>query len=318
MDMKELISVVIPVFNEEQNIAPLYKELKNSLASLSNAYEILFVDDGSVDASPNIIKELSGKDSMVRGVIFSRNYGQTAAIAAGIDVSKGDYIVTMDADLQNDPRDIALLSRKIDEGYGLVSGWRRRRKEPFFSRRLPSIIANNIISASTGLKLHDYGCTLKIYKREFIKNINLYGEMHRFIPLYVHSMGGKIGEIEVNHRERTWGRSKYGINRTFKVLLDLTTVKFLMGTSSTSPLYFFGGWGIFLMFFGVLCGAVTLAQKLIWGLWVHRNPLLLLAVFLFIVGTQIILMGLLAELSMRIYYEATKKKIYQIGDRINC
>ena len=313
-----MISIVIPVYNEEQNVEPLYKEVKDSLVSLSNPYEIIFIDDGSMDASPKIIKELSGRDEKVKGVIFNRNYGQTAAIAAGIDVSKGEYIVTMDADLQNDPRDIALLASKVDEGYDLVSGWRRKRKEPFFSRRLPSLAANNIISVFTGLRLHDYGCTLKIYKKAVIKNVNLYGEMHRFIPLYAYWMGGKIAEIEVNHRERRWGKSKYGMNRTLKVILDLITVKFLLGNNSTSPLYFFGGWGIFLMCFGVICGVVTLAQKLIWGLWVHRNPLLLFAAFLFIVGTQIILMGLLAELSIRIYYETTKKSIYQINEKINC
>jgi len=315
--MKGMISIVIPVFNEEQNIEPLYKEIVSSLAAVSNSHEIIFVDDGSVDASPKIIKEIAGRDDRVKGVIFNRNYGQTAAIAAGIDVATGAYIVTMDADLQNDPRDIARLVSKIDEGYGLVSGWRRKRKEPFFSRRLPSLIANSVISACTGLKLHDYGCTLKIYKRDYIKNINLYGEMHRFIPLYVYSMGGKVAEIEVNHRERKWGASKYGIGRTLKVILDLTTVKFLLGSNSTSPIYFFGGWGIFLMGSGMLCGATSLVQKLIWGLWVHRNPLLLLSVFLFIVGTQVIMMGLLAELSVRIYYETTKKSIYQVAEKIN-
>lgn len=316
--MKSMISIVVPVYNEEKNIEPLYSEIKNSMALLGNSYEVIFIDDGSVDASPKIIKGLCSADANIKGVIFNRNYGQTAAIAAGIDVAKGEYIVTMDADLQNDPRDIGFLIDKVDQGYGLVSGWRRNRKEPFFSRRLPSLIANRIISALTGLKLHDYGCTLKIYKKDFIKNINLYGEMHRFIPLYVHGMGGKIAEVEVNHRERKWGKSKYGINRTLKVVLDLITVKFLLGANSTSPIYFFGGWGVFLIGSGMLCGIITLIQKFVWGLWAHRNPLLLLAVFLFIVGTQIIFMGLLAELSVRIYYETTKRSIYQVGEKINC
>lgn len=316
--MKGLISVVVPVYNEEKNLNALYEEIRESLSSGDNPYEILFIDDGSIDDSCRIIKELADADDKVRAIVFKRNYGQTAAIAAGIDASKGEYIVTMDADLQNDPADIKLMARKIDDGFDLVSGWRRRRREPFLSRRLPSLIANRIISMLTGLRLHDYGCTLKIYKKEFIKNINLYGEMHRFIPLYVSWMGGKITEVEVNHRQRTWGKSKYGINRTLKVILDLITVKFLLGNYSTSPIYFFGGWGIFLMCVGVLCGATTLIQKFAWGLWVHRNPLLLFAVFLFILGTQIILMGLLAELSVRIYYETTRKLIYQIREKINC
>lgn len=315
--MKGMISIVIPVYNEENNILPLYDEIKRSVSGLSNTCEILFVDDGSIDKSVERIKEVSSKDPSVRGIVFSRNYGQTAAISAGIEAAKGEYIVTMDADLQNDPADIGMLVRKVDEGYDLVSGWRRKRKEPFFSRRLPSITANRIISAVTGLRLHDYGCTLKIYKRELIKNINLYGEMHRFIPLYIQAMGGEIGEVEVNHRERASGRSKYGINRTFKVVLDLITVKFLMGASSTSPLYFFGRWGFLLIFSGVLCGVVALIQKIAWGFWVHRNPLLILGVFSFMLGAQAILMGLLAELSIRIYYESTKKTTYFVRERIN-
>ncbi len=316
--MKELISVVIPVFNEEQNIKALYEELKMVLSGMKNPYEILFIDDGSVDRSAVLIKDIAGKDSNVKGIFFRRNYGQTAAIAAGIDNSKGDYIVTMDADMQNDPADIPLLMGKLEEGYDLASGWRRARKEPFLSRRLPSIAANHIISAITGLKLHDYGCTLKVYKREYLKNINLYGEMHRFIPLYVHWIGGKIVEVEVNHRQRRWGKSKYGMGRTLKVVLDLITVKFLLGSYSTSPLYFFGKWGIALALSGILCGALTLFQKFAFGFWVHKNPLLLLSVFLFLVGTQMIFMGLLAELSMRIYYETTRKFIYAVGEKVNC
>ena len=318
MDMSDRVSIVIPVYNEEDNILLLYKELKEAVEGLTGSYEMIFVDDGSMDKSQAIIREIASKDKCVKAVIFKKNFGQTAAIASGIDHSSGEYIMTIDADLQNDPRDIKLLMEKMAEGYDLVSGWRRNRKEPFISRRLPSMIANYVISGMTGLKLHDYGCTLKIYKREYLKDINLYGEMHRFMPLYVHWLGGRIAEVEVNHRQRKWGKSKYGIGRTLKVVLDLVTVKFLMGNYSTSPLYFFGGWGISLMGAGILCGLFTLVQKLLWGLWVHRNPLLLLSVFLFIVGTQIIFMGLLAELSMRIYYETTKKSIYIVRERLNC
>lgn len=316
--MSEMISVVIPVYNEEKNIPALYGELRETLSAMGNPCEIIFVDDGSIDKSRELIKGLARADNRVKAVFFRRNFGQTSAIAAGIDHAQGKYVMTMDADLQNDPRDAALLIKKMDEGYDLVNGWRRKRKEPFLSRRLPSLIANRIISALTGLKLHDYGCTLKMYRRDVLKNVSLYGEMHRFIPVYVYWMGGKIMEIEVNHRERKWGKSKYGINRTLKVIFDLITVKFLLGNSSTSPLYFFGGWGVLLIAAGTVCGFITLAQKVILGLWVHRNPLLLLSVFSFILGTQIIFMGLLAELSVRIYYETTRRTIYVVEEKVNC
>ncbi len=316
--MAALISIVIPVYNEEGNLPHLYNELKGVLSKSKDPYEIIFVDDGSTDKSEAMIRQTAKSDSNVKGIIFRRNYGQTSAIAAGIDYSKGSYIMTMDADLQNDPQDIISLMQKIRDGYDLVSGWRRKRKEPFIKRRLPSLIANYIISASTGLKLHDYGCTLKAYRKDFLKNINLYGEMHRFMPLYVYWQGGKIAEVEVHHRERKWGNSKYGMNRMLKVIFDLITVKFLLGNYSTSPLYFFGGWGILLMVLGTLCGMFTLFQKFMWGFWVHRNPLLLLAVFLFILGTQIIFIGLLAELNIRIYYETTKKSVYTVKEEINC
>ncbi len=318
MDMTGLISAVIPVFNEKENLPVLYNELEEAFNGLKVACEIIFVDDGSVDGSREVIRELAAKNKDVRAVIFKRNYGQTAAIAAGIDRARGEYIMMMDADLQNDPRDLGLLIKKMGEGYDLVSGWRRRRKEPFVSRRLPSMMANYLISLSTGLKLHDYGCTLKLYKKEFLKNINLYGEMHRFIPLYIYWMGGKIAEVEVSHRQRRWGRSKYGMGRTLKVLLDLMTVKFLLGNYSTSPLYFFGSWGVLLIAASILGTTATLVEKLMWGVWVHKNPLLLISVFLFILGTQIIFMGLLAELSVRIYYESTKKSIYTVHETINC
>lgn len=316
--MKNMISVVIPVFNEEASIPMLYEEMLGAFASLKNPYEMIFVDDGSMDKSAVIIKDLAAKDPRVKAVIFTRNYGQTSAISAGIDNASGEYIMTIDADLQNDPADVKLLLQKMGEGYDLVSGWRKNRKEPLFNRRLPSWIANHIISSLTGLKLHDYGCTLKLYKRDLLKNINLYGEMHRFIPLYVYSVGGRIAEVPVNHRPRKWGRSKYNMNRTLKVILDLVTVKFLLGNYSTSPIYFFGGFGLALIAAGILGSVVTLAQKLIWGYWVHRNPLLILSVFSCILGTQVILMGLLAELSVRIYYETTKKSIYQVSEKINC
>jgi glycosyltransferase involved in cell wall biosynthesis len=312
------ISVVIPVFNENENVAPLYQELSGVLSKTASVYEIIFIDDGSIDGTVAALKNICAKDKNVKVIALKRNYGQTAAIMAGIDASKYDYILTMDGDMQNDPAEIPRLLDKIDEGYDLVSGWRKSRKDPFLSKRLPSLIANKVISAMTGVRLHDYGCTLKVYRKDFLKNVNLYGEMHRFIPVYIYFMGGKITEIPVNHRKREKGRSKYGIGRTTKVILDLLTVRFLLGNYSTSPLYFFGGLGFFLMSSGVLCAFITLLQKFFIGALVHRNPLILLAIFLFIVGTQFIFMGLLAELNMRIYYESTKKSIYAVGDRINC
>lgn len=314
----KFISIVIPVFNEKENLNGLYGELSNTMRHVGMPYELIFVDDGSIDGSAAIIKGFAEKDKFVRAVIFKRNYGQTAAIVAGIDASSGGYVVAIDADMQNDPADIGQLIRKMDEGYDLVSGWRRRRKDTFITRRLPSILANFIISKVTGVKLHDYGCTLKAYKKDFFKNINLYGEMHRFIPVYVYWMGGRIAELEVNHRPRKAGRSKYGINRTLKVLLDLMTVKFLLGHYSTSPLYFFGKWGFFMILAGFACAIETLVEKFVFGSWVHNNPMILLSIFFLIVGTQIVLMGLLAELSMRIYYETTKKAIYTVEEKVNC
>lgn len=317
MDINILVSVVIPVFNEEKNLPILYNELKEVLSQEINSYEIIFVDDGSTDRSNPIIKDIIARDKNVKGISLNRNYGQTAALVAGIDSSRGEFILTLDADLQNDPKDIIPLVAKINEGYDLVSGWRRKRKDPFLNRQLPSIIANCLISRISGLNLHDYGCTLKIYKKDFLKNIKLYGEMHRFIPLYVHAMGGKVTEIEVNHRERRYGFSKYNIKRTPNVIFDLITVKFLLGDYSTNPLYFFGRWGFLLMASGIFCGTIAFIQKIIWGIWVHKNPVLLFAIFFILMGTQIIFMGLIAELCMRIYYETSGRLIYKVKENIN-
>jgi glycosyltransferase involved in cell wall biosynthesis len=317
MVKEKIISIVVPVYNEEKCLARFYNELKDESIKSGLAYEIIFVDDGSKDSSRLIMADLCKKDKSVKAVIFSRNYGQTAAITAGIECARGDYIITMDADMQNDPRDISALINKAEEGYDLVSGWRKNRKDVFLSRLLPSLIANRLISVITGLKLHDYGCTIKIYKADFLKNVNLYGEMHRFIPIYIYRNGGRVAEIEVNHRKREYGKSKYGINRAFKVVLDLITVNFLLGPSSTSPLYFFGYWGVLLIILGGICGFVTLYEKIFLGIWVHRNPLLLVAIFFILIGAQAIFLGLLAEMNMRIYYEANKKSIYVVRERIN-
>lgn len=312
------ISVVIPVYNEEKSLEALYSELKEALDRLpSLKYEIIFVDDGSRDASGEKLKTLSVKDSRVKIITFTRNYGQTAAIVAGFDHASGDYVVTLDADLQNDPRDIPVLLKKINEGFDLVSGWRRKRKDRLISRKIPSLLANWIIRKATGVRLHDFGCTLKAYNKSFLKDIRLYGEMHRYIPVYVDRMGGRIGEVEVNHRSRQYGASKNGIKRIAKVIFDLFTVKLLLGNSSTSPLYFFGGWGLGGILLGLLCAFIALTQRVISGSWAAGNYLLLLCVFFIIAGFQVIFMGLLAEINIRIYYESGKRPIYSVAQKTN-
>ena len=293
------LSLVIPVYNEEENLKPLWDEIRKVLGKIRGSWEVIFVDDGSKDQSPRILEEISRKETRVKVLRFMRNFGQTAALSAGIDHARGKVVVFMDADRQNDPSDIPRLIERIHEGYDLVSGWRRKRRDPL-SKRLPSVIANKLISLLTGVKLHDYGCTLKAYRRGILKDVHLYGEMHRFIPVFASWAGARITEEVVNHRPRVSGRTKYGIFRTFKVLLDLITVKFL-STYSTKPIYLFGG---------VLSGIVVLIEKYQLKAYAHRNPLLLLAIFLFLVGVQLILMGLIAEILVRTYHESQKKPIY--------
>jgi glycosyltransferase involved in cell wall biosynthesis len=308
------LSIVIPLLNEELNIRLLYDELASVLVSIEGDHEIIFIDDGSTDQSFHILRELQDTDDRVRIIRFRRNFGQTAAIAAGFDHARGEVIVTMDADLQNDPHDIPLLLEKINEGYDLVSGWRSDRQDKFLSRRLPSIIANRLISWATDVKLHDYGCTLKAIKKEVTKNITLYGELHRFIPAVASWMGVRIAEVKVNHRPRTLGASKYGISRTFRVLLDLITVKFLLSYSGR-PIHFFG-------IPGLICGAIgfTLAlimtiERLFFGVALADRPLLLFAVMLILIGVQFIVFGLLSELQIRTYYESQNKAIYVVRDK---
>ncbi len=302
------LSLVVPVYNEEENLKPLWGEIRKVLGKIRGSWEVVFVDDGSEDQSPRILEEISRKEPRVRVLRFMRNFGQTAALSAGIDHARGKVVVFMDADRQNDPGDIPRLIKRIHDGYDLVSGWRRKRKDPL-SKRFPSVIANWFISLLTGVKLHDYGCTLKAYRRGILKDIHLYGEMHRFIPVFASWAGARITEEVVNHRPRVSGRTKYGIFRTFKVLLDLMTVKFL-STYSTKPIYLFGGAGMVLTAGGVLSGIVVLIEKYQLGAYAHRNPLLLLAIFLFLVGVQLILMGLIAEILVRTYHESQKKPIY--------
>jgi len=309
------LSIVIPVYNEEENVDPLFEEITQALRHYEHPYEIIFVDDGSTDRTPQMLRQICQRDPRVKTVIFRSNFGQTAALSAGFDLALGDLVVSMDGDRQNDPADILMLLGILNQGYDLVCGWRRKRKDAFLSRKLPSVIANRLIAWVTGVFVHDYGCTLKAYKREVIKNIKLYGEMHRFIPAYASWIGAKVTEVEVNHRPREAGASKYSILRIFKVILDLITVKFLCDYS-TSPIYFFGTFGMILTGSGFLTGLITLIEKYYQGVWVHKNPLILLAILLVILGVQFIMIGLLAEILIRTYHESQNKKTYLVKEII--
>jgi glycosyltransferase involved in cell wall biosynthesis len=304
------LSIVIPLYNEEENVHILYEKLKASLDLLKMEYEILFVDDGSTDRTLSILEEIQAKDKSVVVLSLRRNFGQTAAFAAGFDFARGDVIVTMDGDLQNDPADIPKLLDLIKD-HDLVSGWRKKRKDPFFTRRLPSIIANWLISNVTGVKLHDYGCSLKAYRRDVIKNLKLYGEMHRFIPAIASWYGVRIAEVETVHYPRLRGKSKYGISRTIKVVLDLITVKFLQ-SFSTKPIQFFGPLGMVSGFLGFLISLYLSIDKIFFGRDIGGRPLLLLGALLIIVGIQLIGMGLLGEMLVRVYHESQRKPIYVI------
>jgi glycosyltransferase involved in cell wall biosynthesis len=299
------ISVIVPVYDEEENINPLYEEITRQL----NDFELVFVDDGSKDKSWDKIKEIALKDKRVKAIRFTRNFGQTQAIKAGIKNSTGEVIVILDSDLQNDPADIPKLMAELEKGYDLVSGWRKKRNDPFFTRVLPSKIANKIISFSTGVYLHDYGCSLKVYKREIIEKIDLYGEMHRFIPALCSYVGAKISEVEVNHRPRIKGKSKYGMIRIFKVILDLLTVKF-MGNFMTKPIYFFGIFSFGLISVSSLFFLITLYNKWYNHIFVKDQPLFLVAIFLSLAGLQLGLIGIIAEMLTRIYYSSEKRDYY--------
>jgi glycosyltransferase involved in cell wall biosynthesis len=305
------LAVVVPVYNEIENIDRLHDELTAALDALDEPYRIVYIDDGSRDGSKDRLAELAMDDPAVVFVDLRRNFGQTAAIAAGIDHADADVVVMMDADLQNDPADIPRLLAKMDEGFDVVSGWRRDRKDKFVTRRLPSMIANGLISSVTGVHLHDYGCTLKAYRREVVDEIRLYGEMHRFIPVFASAAGANIAEMVVNHRPRLYGKSKYGLWRTFKVMLDLITVKFLL-SYRTTPMYLFGGFGLGLIGVSLLTLFIALLNKWIRGASLIRTPLPQLAATFFILGMQSILMGLLAELLVRTYHESQDKPTYVV------
>lgn len=307
------ISVVSPVYNEEENVEELYNELVSALSKTGKIFEIIFVDDGSTDSTFEKLKKIRERDKRVKIIRFRRNFGQTPALSAGFDYSMGEIVITIDADLQNDPSDIEKLLEKIEEGYDLVSGWRWKRKDKFFTRILPSKIANFLISVITGVKLHDYGCTLKAYRSEVVKNIRLYGEMHRFVPAVASLLGINVAEVKVNHRKRKAGKSKYGIGRTIRVILDLITVKFLI-SYSTRPLQIFGLVGLLTGGTGFLLGLYLSYLKIIERQAIGNRPLLLLSVLLIFLGAQFISLGLLAEMLSRTYHEAVEKKIYAIKE----
>lgn len=305
------ISVVVPLYNEEDNVQLLYEEIKGVLDTMAEQAEIVFVDDGSRDTTLAKLEVIQAGDDHVRVVSLRRNFGQTAAMTAGFDHARGGVIITMDGDLQNDPHDIPQLVGKLNEGYDVVTGWRHDRQDAFLSRRLPSQLANRLISWVTGVGLHDYGCTLKAFRREVIDNINLYGEMHRFIPAIASGMGISFTEVKVNHRARRFGTSKYGISRTIRVVLDLITVKFML-SYATRPLHVFGTVGVVSSLLGVTIGLILTVQRQLFGIGLANRPLLLLAVLLIFMGIQFITIGLLAELVVRTYHESQKKPIYYV------
>ena len=311
-----LISIIIPCYNEEESLPQLFIEIDSMLSSEDFNAEVLLIDDGSVDRTAHIIEEKSSEpNSIYRAIIFKRNHGQTAAILAGMDHACGEVLVPLDADLQNPPSEIPKLLAKLDEGYDVVSGWRHQRKDKVISRKIPSVLANWLIGWISGVHLHDYGCSLKAYRCDVIKGVRLYGEMHRFIPIYASWQGAKVTELPISHRAREFGESKYGINRTFKVILDLLTVKFL-GDYGQKPIYFFGFLGVFLCFLGGLAGFEVLIEKWMTGNKIHANPFMFLAIFFFIIGVQSIMMGLLADLQMRTFYESQGKRTYLIRNMI--
>ena len=308
------VSLVIPVFNEAGNVGPLHERLRELKRTWKVPFEVVIVDDGSTDASAAELARAAESDPDLVVVTLARNYGQTAALSAGIENARGEIVVTLDADLQNDPADVPSLVARLDEGCDVVSGWRRHRQDPWLTRIVPSLAANWLIARITGVRLHDYGCTLKAYRRSLFDEFRLYGEMHRFVPAYAASAGGRVAEIAVRHAPRRFGASKYGLGRTGKVLLDLVTVKFLMDYG-TKPLHVFGTFGLLSCVGGVVAGGVTLVQRALDPeAYVHRNPLILLAVFLFLLGMQAIMLGLLAEIGIRTLHEIRGGRAYVVRE----
>ena len=305
------LSIVVPVFNEVDNLEELHKQIVDVSASAPFDFELILVNDGSTDGSKQLLDQLAQDDSRVKVVHFVRNYGQTAAMSAGFRFAKNPIIITLDADLQNDPTDIPALLAKLDEGYDVVCGWRKSRKDPFLTRTMPSWVANKIISKTSKVPLHDYGCTLRAYRQEYLEDIPLYGEMHRFIPIYVTWAGARLTEMPVRHHARTRGHSKYGLSRVFKVLLDLITIKFLRDYF-VNPIYFFGYFGFLLAFAGTGSIGMALFMKFQYGTWMHKNPFVIFSVMFFIMALVMFMMGLITEILIRMNFEIQKKPPYKI------
>ena len=309
------LSIVIPIYNEKESVGRLYSRLNKTLSKLKIKYEVILIDDGSTDGTYEELKKINKKNSSYKIIRFRRNFGQTSAMSAGFHYSSGDVIITLDADLQNDPKDIPAILKKLDEGYDIVSGWRRERKDKAVSRRFPSIVANKIISRLSGVYLHDYGCTLKAYRKEVIENIELYGEMHRYIPAVASRMGVSVAEIPVTHHSRKYGKSKYGISRTIRVILDIITIKFLLSYSQR-PIQIFGLLGLLSGSAGFIITAYLIIMRIFFNQSLADRPLFILSIFMIFIGIQLITMGLLAEINMRIYHEAQDKPTYVIRDII--
>jgi len=312
---KPELSLFLPVMDEEENLREMYEKIAAALGALGKSAEVIFIDDGSTDKSLQILKEIAARDDRVRVISLRRNYGQTAAMSAGIDAARGEILIPMDADLQNDPADIARLLEKLDEGYDVVSGWRKNRQDKLISRKIPSQIANKIISWIGGVHLHDYGCSLKAYRREVIQDVRLYGEMHRFIPIYASWAGARVTEIPVDHHARTHGKSKYGISRTIKVIFDLITIKF-MAEYQTKPLYVFGAFGMIAFLIAIVAGIWAVVLKIAYGTSFILTPLPIITVVMLAISVQFFLMGLLAELLVRTYHESQNKAIYAVREKI--
>lgn len=306
------LTITVPIFNEEQNIIPLYEKIRAAMDAIGHSWELVLVNDGSRDSSAALLDAIAAEDSRVAVVHFPRNYGQTAAMMAGMDYARGEIIVPMDGDLQNDPEDIGRLLEKLGEGFDVVSGWRKDRQDHAIKRNLPSRLANSLISRVSGVHLHDYGCSLKAYRREVLEGVKLYGEMHRFVPIYAAWNGARVTEIPVAHHPRLHGVSKYGLERIMKVILDLMVVKFLFRYSG-KPIYIFGGFGVISILCGILAGLWAIMLKLLEGTSLIQTPLPLLSVFLGAVGVLSILMGLLAEMLNRTYHESQAKPVYKVA-----
>lgn len=310
------LSIVVPVFNEEPNLVRLHEQLASALQALGRNYEIVLVDDGSTDGSTEILRDMAARDPHVRVICFRRNFGQTAAMDAGLHAATGEIVITLDADLQNDPADIPLLISKLEEGYDLVHGWRKNRQDKLLTRKVPSKIANWLISRTTGFPVHDLGCTLKAMRREVAQELQLYGEMHRFIPILAHWRGARCAEVVTTHHPRRAGVSKYGLSRTFRVVLDLLTVKY-MTQYFVSPMKLFGMAGLATIVQAMFAGAATVIMKLGYGIDMTGNPLLLLSAFLSLAGLQFIVLGMLGELGARTYFESQGKKPYTVRETFN-